>query len=51
MCGALSLYVLTGSFFSSLFSPAAEIDSDAFFSHGDDGTVADHLYFSFITSI
>jgi hypothetical protein len=47
--GALSLYVLTGFFFASLYTLAGRLDDGPLFTRGDDGTYADHLYFSFTT--
>jgi hypothetical protein len=47
--GALSLYVLIGFFFASMFTVTADAGSGPFFSRGDDGTPADHLYFSLVT--
>jgi hypothetical protein len=47
--GALSLYILVGFFFASMFSLTADAGSGPFFSRGDDGTPADHLYFSLTT--
>jgi hypothetical protein len=47
--GALSLFVIAGFFFSSAFSFVADVDGDAFFTRGDDGTDAERLYFSFVT--
>jgi Ion channel len=47
--GALSLYVLVGIFFASLYSLVAEIGDEAFFTRGDDGSAGERLYFSFVT--
>jgi hypothetical protein len=47
--GALSLYVLVGFFFASLYTLVAELDDSAFFTRGDDGSTSEHLYFSFVT--
>lgn len=47
--GALSLYVLLGMFFASLYALVAEIGDGAFFTRGDDGTTGERLYFSFVT--
>ena len=47
--GALSLYVLVGVFFASLYSLVAEIGDGAFFTRGDDGSTGERLYFSLVT--
>ena len=47
--GTLSLYVLIGLFFAWAFALVGELGDGAFFSRGDDGTTAEHLYFSFVT--
>jgi Ion channel len=47
--GALSLYVLLGLFFASLYALVAEIGDGSFFTRGDDGTTGERLYFSFVT--
>ena len=46
--GALSLYVLVGVFFGSLYSLVAETGDGAFFTRGDDGSTGEHLYFSLV---
>jgi hypothetical protein len=46
--GALSLYVLVGVFFAALYSLVAVTGDGAFFTHGDDGSASEHLYFSFV---
>jgi Ion channel len=46
--GALSLYVLVGIFFSSLYSLVAVSGDGAFFTRGDDGSTSEHLYFSLV---
>jgi hypothetical protein len=47
--GSLSFYLLMGSLYGWLFTFTADLGNDAFFGRGDDGTSADHLYFSFVT--
>ncbi len=47
--GALSLYVLLGIFFASLYALVAEIGDGAFFTRGDDGSQGERVYFSFVT--
>lgn len=46
--GALSLYVLLGFLFASLFGLVAEVDDDPFYANGRDGDPGEHLYFSFV---
>ena len=46
--GALSLYVLVGAFFASLYSLVAAVEDGAFFTNGDDGSTGEHLYFSLV---
>ena len=46
--GALSLYVLVGVFFASLYSLVAVAGDGAFFTNGDDGSTGEHLYFSLV---
>jgi hypothetical protein len=47
--GALSLYVLLGVFFASLYSFAALVDDGAFFTRGDDASNGERLYFSLVS--
>jgi hypothetical protein len=47
--GGLSLYVLLGIFFASLYALVAEIGDGAFFTRGDDGSAGERVYFSFVT--
>lgn len=47
--GALSLYVLVGMLFASLYSLVAVLGDGALFTRGDDGSAAERLYFSFVT--
>jgi hypothetical protein len=47
--GALSFYLLSGFLFAWLFTLTADLGDEALFTRGDDGTSADHLYFSFVT--
>jgi hypothetical protein len=47
--GALSLYVLLAFVFAALFTLVARLASAPFFTRGDDGSEADHLYFSVVT--
>ena len=46
--GALSLYVLVGFLFASLFSLVAEIGDGPFFTSGEDEGQQERLYFSFV---
>jgi Ion channel len=48
--GALSLYVLVGAFFASMYSfvAVAVAGEGAFFTRGDDGSTGEHLYFSLV---
>jgi len=47
--GVLSVYLLIGLFFASLYTAVAALSSAPFFSQGTDGNVADRIYFSFVT--
>jgi hypothetical protein len=47
--GVLSVYLLIGLFFASIYHSAAAIGDQPFFAQGIDGTRQNHLYFSFIT--
>lgn len=47
--GALSLYLLIGFFFASVYSLVAEIGDGALFTRGDDGSEGERLYYSFVT--
>lgn len=46
---ALSVYLLIGLFFAFAISVMAVVDSGPFFSSGIDGSLPDHLYFSYST--
>jgi Ion channel len=46
--GALSLYVLVGAFFASMYSFVAAAGDGAFFTRGSDGSTGEHLYFSLV---
>jgi Ion channel len=47
--GALCVYVLLGMFWSFAFAAIGTLGSDPFFSQQRNATVADYLYFSFVT--
>jgi hypothetical protein len=47
--GTVSAYLLIGMFFAYVYQALGTIGSDAFFEGGDDGTVAQSLFFSFTT--
>src|SRR5262245_41755756 len=47
--GALCIYVLLGMFWSFAFAAIGSLGSDPFFSQQSNATVADYLYFSFVT--
>ena len=47
--GALCVYVLLGMFWSFAFAAIGSFGSDPFFSQQSNTTVADYLYFSFVT--
>jgi hypothetical protein len=44
---ALSIYLLIGLFFAFMYSVMATVDKGPFFASGTDGTLPDHLYFSY----
>jgi len=44
--GALSLYVLGGILFASLYAFVAAAGEGSFYTRGDDGSTGEHLYFS-----
>ena len=44
--GALSLYVLGGILFASLYAFIAAAGEGSFYTRGDDGSTGEHLYFS-----
>jgi hypothetical protein len=46
--GTLSLYVLLGALFASLYSFLAAVDEGDLFTRGDDGTTGERLYFSLV---
>jgi Ion channel len=47
--GALCVYILLGMFWSFAFVAVGSLGSDPFFSQQHNATVADYLYFSFVT--
>lgn len=47
--GALCIYILLGMFWSFAFAAVGSLGSDPFFSQQKTATVADYLYFSFVT--
>ena len=47
--GALCIYFLIGMLFAAIYTAIGRIDPDALFSNGVDGTIQEHLYFSFVT--
>jgi hypothetical protein len=47
--GVVTVYLLLGLFYCFAFSSVAVFGGGAFFSQGTDGTVADRLYFSYVT--
>ena len=47
--GALCVYVLLGMFWSFAFAAIGSLGSDPFFSQQSNATLADYLYFSFVT--
>jgi hypothetical protein len=46
---ALSIYLLIGQFFAFAYGVIALVDTGPFFTSGTDGTIADHVYFSYST--
>jgi hypothetical protein len=49
VAGVLSLYIMIGLFFASLFGALAEYTEEPFFASGATATVAHCVYFSFVT--
>jgi len=47
--GAVSIYVLLGLAFASVFAAIGALGSQPFFALQEDGTRSDYVYFSFIT--
>ena len=47
--GALSLYVIIGLIFASIFAFVGDVSNGPFFASGHDGTSGEYLYFSFVT--
>lgn len=47
--GVVTIYLLLGLFYCFAFSAVAVFGDGAFFAQGTDGTVADRLYFSYVT--
>jgi hypothetical protein len=47
--GAVCIYLLLGIAFTLVYGAVAELDSDALFTAGTDGTTSDRVYFSFVT--
>jgi hypothetical protein len=46
--GALSLYILVGILFASLYAFVAAAGDGHFYTRGDDGSTGEHLYFSLV---
>jgi hypothetical protein len=49
LAGVLAIYLLSGMFFSFVYSVIAAVDSDALFGAGVVPSVNDQLYFSYVT--
>jgi hypothetical protein len=47
--GAVCIYVFIGMFFAFIFSAMGELGSQPFFAQQPSATIADYLYFSFVT--
>jgi hypothetical protein len=47
--GAATIYLLIGVFFGQVYSLMASAGDSPFFAQGTDGTIAERLYFSFVT--
>jgi hypothetical protein len=47
--GAICIYVLVGMFFAFVYGAVGAIGSEPFFVQTNDATMADYLYFSFVT--
>lgn len=47
--GVITIYLLLGVLFTFAFSAVAVLDSAPFFAQGTDGTLAERIYFSFVT--
>jgi hypothetical protein len=47
--GAISIYVFIGMFFAFIFESMGEIGTNPFFAQQHTATIADYLYFSFVT--
>jgi hypothetical protein len=47
--GAISVYVFLGMFFAFVFQTIGDLGSDPFFAQQHHATIADYLYFSFVT--
>jgi hypothetical protein len=47
--GAVCIYVFIGMFFAFIFSAIGELGDQAFFAQQPSATIADYLYFSFVT--
>jgi hypothetical protein len=45
--GALAVYLMLGGFFTFLVGAVAAIDPSAFYVSGSDGSLSEHVYFSF----
>ena len=47
--GAISIYIFIGMFFAFIFESMGEIGTNPFFAQQHTATIADYLYFSFVT--
>lgn len=47
--GVVTIYLLLGVLFTFVFSAVAVLDDGPFFAQGTDGSMADRVYFSFVT--
>jgi hypothetical protein len=47
--GALCIYLLLGMFFTFVFTAVAAFGDGPFFSNGNDGTLFERMYFSYVT--
>ena len=47
--GAATIYLLIGVFFGQVYTLMATAGDSPFFAQGTDGTIAERLYFSFVT--
>lgn len=49
VAGALAIYLLLGMLFAQVIGSVASLDEAQYFGTRGDGTVAEHLYFSYVT--